>query len=89
MKVSFFNLLYLLAQKRDLDHEIISQTMHKASLGVRIPEYYTKGGYPFGGHCLPKDLTASTSYLKDEGLNAHLLEAVAELNEEIREKQNL
>ena len=49
MKVSFFNELYLVAQKRGLDHEIISQAMLESSLGIRIPEYYTKGGYPFNG----------------------------------------
>ena len=88
MKVSFFNELYIVAQEFGLDHEVISQTILKSSLGIRVPEYYTKGGYPFGGACLPKDLTACASFLKEQGLNSHLLEAVAEINEEMKRRQS-
>jgi len=88
MKVSFFNELYLLSQKCELDDETISQAMLKSSLGIRIPEYYTKGGFPFGGACLPKDLAASISFIKEQGLNPHLFEAVAEINEELKRRQN-
>jgi len=84
MKVSFFNEVYRIAQKCGLDHEAISKTMIKSSLGIRIPEYYTKGGYPFGGSCLSKDLAASISFIKEIGLNPHLFEAVAEVNEELK-----
>jgi nucleotide sugar dehydrogenase len=52
MKISFFNEVYLIAQKCGLDHEAISQAMLKSSLGIRIPRYYTKGGFPFSGGCL-------------------------------------
>ena len=83
-KVSFFNQLFLIAQKCGLDHEAISQAMLKSSLGIRIPKYYTKGGFPFGGGCLPKDLAASISFVKELGLNTHLFDAVAEINEEMR-----
>lgn len=84
MKVSFFNEVYLIAQKCGLDHEAISQAMLKSSLGIRIPEYYTKGGFPFGGGCLPKDLAASTSFVNGLGLNTHFFDAVAEINEEMK-----
>jgi nucleotide sugar dehydrogenase len=84
LKVSFFNEVYLIAQKCGLDHEAISQAMLKSSLGICIPEYYTKGGFPFGGGCLPKDLAASTSFVNEWGLNTHLFEAVAEINEEMK-----
>lgn len=87
MKVSFFNEVYLIAQKCALDHEAISQAMLKSSLGVRIPEYYTKGGFPFGGACLPKDLAAVISFVTEQGLNPRLFEAVAEINEEMEKLQ--
>ena len=61
--------------------------MLESSLGIRIPEYYTKGGYPFNGRCLPKDLAASISFFKEQGLEPHLLKAVAEVNEEIKRLQ--
>jgi len=85
MKVSFFNKVYLIGQKCGLDHQAISQAMAKSSLGVRIPDYYTKGGFSFGGACLPKDLTACISFVKEQGLDPCLFEAVAEINEEMKE----
>jgi len=88
MKVSFFNELYLVAQECGLDHEVISQAMLKSCEGIRIPEYYTKGGFPFGGACLPKDLAASISFVKEHGLEPHLFEAVAEINKEMERRQN-
>jgi UDPglucose 6-dehydrogenase len=84
MKVSFFNQVYLIARKCGLDHEAISQAMLKSSLGIRIPEYYTKGGFPFGGACLPKDLVASISFVNELGVDTHLFDAVAEINEEMK-----
>ena len=84
MKVSFFNQVYLIAQKCGLDQEAISQAMLKSSLGIRIPEYYTKGGFPFGGGCLPKDLAPSTHFIQALGQNTHLFGAVAEINDEMR-----
>lgn len=84
MKVSFFNKLYMIAENCSLAHEVISQALTKASLGIRLPEYYTVGGYPFGGDCLPKDLAACITFLKEQGLDPKLFEAVAEINEDIR-----
>jgi nucleotide sugar dehydrogenase len=87
MKVSFFNLLYLLGEPAHLDHEKVEEAMLKASLGIRIPEYYTRGGYPFGGECLPKDLAAATTFLREHGINVRLLEAVAEINQIMAQRE--
>ena len=35
------------------------------------------GGYPFGDACLPKDLAASVSFAREQGLNPHLFKSVA------------
>ena len=85
MKISFFNQLYLIAKECNLDHEVISKALPKSTTAIRLPEYGVKGGYPFGGKCLPKDLAAVISFVKDQGLNPELFEAVAEINEEIRD----
>lgn len=83
-KISFFNQMYIIAERLGLDHEVISQALIKSSLGVHIPEYYTKGGYPFGGKCLPKDLTAFITFLEEQGFNPKLFQEVAEINEEMK-----
>ena len=84
MKVSFFNLLFLAAQKGNLNHEVIEQAMVKASLGIRLPSYYTSSGRPFSGGCLPKDLAALIAFIKEQGVDPKLLEAVAEINETMK-----
>lgn len=84
MKVSFFNLLFLVAQQSNLDHEVIEQALTKASRGIRLPSYFTSGGRPFSGGCLPKDLAATIAFVKEQGVNPKLLEAVAEINETMK-----
>jgi nucleotide sugar dehydrogenase len=80
-KVSFFNEMYLIANKLGLDHNVISQALTKSALGVRIPEYYTQGGRPFGGKCLPKDLAAFITFLKEHNLSPGLFKEVNKINE--------
>jgi nucleotide sugar dehydrogenase len=80
-KVSFFNEMYLIAQKLGLDHQVISQALTKSSLGVRIPEYYTRGGHAFGGKCLPKDLAAFITFLREREISPGLFEEVDKINE--------
>jgi UDP-glucose 6-dehydrogenase len=84
MKVSFVNELYLIAQRCGLDHETITEAMIKSSLGIRIPGYYSKGGYPFGGKCLPEDLIAITSFVKEQGLDSRFFEIIADINERMK-----
>lgn len=81
MKVSFFNLLFLVAERKGLSHEDIEQGLIKASLGIRLPSYYTSGGRPYGGSCLPKDLRALITFVEEQGIDPELLEAVEKINE--------
>ncbi|MFC1925252.1 NAD(P)-binding domain-containing protein [Chloroflexota bacterium] len=84
MKISFFNKLYLIAEECGLNHEVISQSMPKSTTAIRLPEYGIRGGYPYGGKCLPKDLAAFTSFISEQGIDSHLFKVVAEINEEIK-----
>ena len=83
-KISFFNELYIIAERLGLDQEIISQALTKSSLGVRIPEYYTHGGRPFYGKCLPKDLAAFIILLTEQELNPGFFEEVNKINETMK-----
>lgn len=84
MKISFFNLLFLVAQQSKLDHKVIEQALTKASRGIRLPSYFTSGGRPFYGACLPKDLAAMVTFVKEQGVDPKLLEAVVEINETMK-----
>jgi nucleotide sugar dehydrogenase len=79
-KISFFNEIFLICEKLGLDSKKVSEA---TSLDYRIGRYGIYGGKPFGGMCLPKDLTAFVSYLKDKGIKPKILEAVAEINQDI------
>jgi UDPglucose 6-dehydrogenase len=62
-KISFFNEIYLLCEKLGLDAHFMAKVV---ALDPRIGYYGIFGGRPFGGHCLPKDLDALISFMKDK-----------------------
>ena len=88
MKISFFNQLFLISKRCGLDHEVLSRALPSSALGIRLPDYYTKGGYPFGGKCLPKDLAAAIYFMERENLDPRLFEAVGAINREIAEYES-
>jgi len=84
-KISFFNEVHMVCQKLGLDSSFVSKV---TSLDPRIGSYGIHGGRPFSGKCLPKDLEAFISHVKDRGINPKLLEAVSTVNKEIASFSN-
>lgn len=81
-KISYWNEVFLICQKLEIDSQIIADIV---SIDPRIGKYGTVHGKAFGGKCLPKDLKAFVSFVK-EYKEAKLLKAVDEVNEEMRKK---
>jgi hypothetical protein len=54
-KISFWNEMWLVAQKMGLDLDPIASTVAKSAEGSINPQYGIRGGAPYGGVCLPKD----------------------------------
>lgn len=79
-KISFFNEIFLICENLGLNAKTVSEAV---SMDSRISNYGIYGGKPFGGMCLPKDLSAFVSYLETRGFNPKLLKAVAEINNDI------
>jgi UDPglucose 6-dehydrogenase len=79
-KISFFNEIYLICRKLGIDEITVSKAV---SLDPRIGNYGVKGGAPFAGMCLPKDLQAFIHFTTTKGINPILLKAIAEVNEQI------
>ena len=48
---------------------------------LNISTYYLKPGFPYGGACLPKDLSAMVSLSKEKGMSAPLIESTSLSNE--------
>jgi UDPglucose 6-dehydrogenase len=72
-KISFFNEVWMICQKMGIDADMVAEIV---SLDKRIGPYGIKGGRPFGGKCLPKDLQGLIQFcerilkFKPEVLNA-------------------
>ena len=84
-KISFFNEIFLICEKLGLDAKIVSEAV---AMDKRIGGYGIYGGKPFGGMCLPKDLKAFISFLKNKNVNPKILLAVAEVNQDIERYDN-
>ena len=85
-KVSFANEMYNICEQLDLDYDKIveyatyDERLGKSHWAVPGPD----GDYGFGGHCLPKDLSAIINQFNTYGL----LEAVEEVNNQVREDRD-
>jgi len=82
-KISFFNEIYLICEKLGLDARFIAKVV---ALDPRIGYYGMFGGRPFEGSCLPKDLEAFISFMKDERMEVRLLDAVQAVNRMMRRR---
>ena len=85
-KVSFANEMYNICEQLDLDYDKIveyatyDERLGKSHWAVPGPD----GDFGFGGHCLPKDLSAIVNTFNTYGL----LEAVEQVNDQVREDRD-
>ena len=85
-KVSFANEMYNICEQLDLDYDkvveyaIYDERLGKSHWAVPGPD----GDFGFGGHCLPKDLSAIVNTFNTYGL----LEAVENVNDQVRENRD-
>ena len=85
-KVSFANEMYNICRQLDLDYDkvveyaIYDERLGKSHWAVPGPD----GDFGFGGHCLPKDLSAIVNTFNTYGL----LEAVENVNDQVREDRD-
>ena len=82
-RIAFFNEVDSYAAQHGLDSSIIIRGM---GLDSRIGDYYNVPSPGFGGKCLPKDLKASATSMKESGVEDTLLEGVCRSNEERKKR---
>ena len=81
-KISYWNEIFLICSELGIDSHKIADIV---GLDPRIGRYGTVHGKAFGGTCLPKDLKAFIAFA-EESRKTKLLNAVDDINEEIKEK---
>jgi UDPglucose 6-dehydrogenase len=89
-KVSFANEMKILCDEIDIDYDKVveyatyDERLGKSHWAVPGPD----GDYGFGGHCLPKDISAIVNEYDDMKLLQVVLEAVVETNDKVRENRD-
>ena len=85
-KVSFANEMYKVCEQIDIDYDKVveyatyDERLGKSHWAVPGPD----GDYGYGGHCLPKDLSAIINQFETYGL----LEAVENVNDQVRDNRD-
>ncbi len=80
MKVGFANEIGRMAKFLTVDGARVMDVVCKDTK-LNISRYYMKPGNPYGGSCLPKDVSALRSLARMEGVTMPLLESVAASND--------
>jgi UDPglucose 6-dehydrogenase len=80
-KISFFNEIYRLATLINVDGHFVAEVVSRSAEGSINTQYGIRGGSPFGGACLPKDLDGLIAFAKTLGVTVPGLEATREINE--------
>ncbi|OLS97581.1 UDP-glucose 6-dehydrogenase [Pseudonocardia sp. CNS-004] len=83
-KISFWNEMWLVAQKLGVDLDPIAATVARSAEGSINPEYGIRGGAPYGGVCLPKDTQGFLGFADTVGVEMPLLSAVVEVNDRLQ-----
>jgi UDPglucose 6-dehydrogenase len=84
-KISFWNEMWLVARKLDLDLDPIASTVARSAEGSINPQYGIRGGAPYGGACLPKDTKGFLGFARSIDVDMPLLSAVVETNDRLAE----
>jgi UDPglucose 6-dehydrogenase len=82
-KISFWNEMWLVAQKLGVDLDPIAATVARSAEGSINPQYGIRGGAPYGGVCLPKDTQGFLGFAATIDVDMPLLSAVVETNDRL------
>lgn len=83
-KISFWNELWLVARRLELDIGDVSRTVARSAEASFNTAYGTSAGAPYDGACLPKDAKGFLGFADDIGVPMPLLQAVEAVNEHVR-----
>ena len=83
-KVVFFNELYQLCKKADIDYDIIRLLVQEDErIGTSHMNVPGEHGLGYGGSCFPKDVEAFISMARNMGSELNILETAEKVNKEL------
>jgi UDPglucose 6-dehydrogenase len=80
-KISFWNEMWLLAREFDLDLDQVAAVVARSADASINPNYGIRGGRPFSGSCLPKDVQGLRFMGRSLGLDLPVIDGVFRVNE--------
>jgi UDPglucose 6-dehydrogenase len=85
-KISFWNEVWMVCERLGLSSTEVASAVARSAEGSTNIEYGIRGGKPYGGACLPKDVAGFLGLGDRLELRLHLTEAVAAVNAAISEQ---
>lgn len=82
-KISFFNELWTVANHLGLDTDRVAQAVSRSAEASWNPGYGIRGGRPFAGACLPKDVQGFLAFARERGLPVPMTEATRSINDRL------
>jgi UDPglucose 6-dehydrogenase len=79
-KISFFNEIFQLALSLDIDGNEVSEIVSHSAEASFNRAYGIRGGAPFSGHCLPKDLDGLIAFAEARYVDTPVLKATRDVN---------
>jgi UDPglucose 6-dehydrogenase len=79
-KISFWNEVWLVCQRLGLDADAVATTVARSAEASTNPQYGIRGGRPFGGACLPKEVAGFLGLGDALGLELPVIEGVSAMN---------
>lgn len=83
-KISFWNEMHLIANRFGADSALTSQIVAESAEASWNPTYGIRGGRPYEGSCLPKDVVGFAAHASAAGLDPLVLAAVDQRNTMMR-----
>jgi UDPglucose 6-dehydrogenase len=79
-KISFWNEVWLVCQRLGLDADAVARTVALSAEASTNPHYGIRGGQPFGGACLPKEVAGFLGLGDALGVELPVIEGVSAMN---------
>ena len=79
--ISFWNEMWQVSRRFGLDADAVASTVSRSAEGSVNPDYGIRGGFPFDGSCLPKDVAGFIGFADGVGIELELTKAVRSVNQ--------